>query len=58
MTTPTRETAQMVSARPPEPTLTCARCRAYYVDDPDGRTAHKTVFGHLPGQPVEEPTDD
>jgi hypothetical protein len=28
--------------------LTCARCGAYYLDDPEARAAHVTVFGHRP----------
>jgi hypothetical protein len=42
--------AQTEGVRPPSPTVACIRCRAVYIDDPDGRTAHRTVFGHQPAQ--------
>jgi hypothetical protein len=32
--------------------LGCARCGANYLDDPLGRAAHKTVFGHQPKPPA------
>jgi hypothetical protein len=37
--------------------LVCARpgCGASYLDDLPGRAAHKTVFGHQPKAPKEEP---
>ena len=34
-------------------TTVCGRCRAHYLDYPDGRDAHKVVFGHTPA-----PKDD
>lgn len=41
---------QTRSVRPPSETVSCDRCRAVYVDDTEGRTAHRVVFGHQPHQ--------
>jgi hypothetical protein len=39
-------------------TLTCSRCRGYYLPDPDGRRAHVTVFGHQPDELIDIPEED
>lgn len=36
-----------------EPTTTCVRCKGAFIDQPDHRAAHQTVFGHDPIGPTE-----
>jgi hypothetical protein len=33
---------------PPSDVRSCARCKAYFVDDAAGHHAHRVVFGHQP----------
>lgn len=40
--------AQTQPLRPPVPVVTCNRCSGFFVDDHDGRAAHRVVFGHTP----------
>jgi hypothetical protein len=34
--------------RAPSETVVCDRCKCRYVDDEQGRAAHRTVFDHAP----------
>lgn len=40
--------------RAPTATVTCVRCGGFYIDDEEGRAAHRVVFTHQPTQQEQE----
>lgn len=40
--------SQTAGVPPPAEVTKCVRCGAVYIDNHEGRAAHRTVFGHQP----------